>query len=356
MHERFAFMETIPLLFFTRGRGRGHAVPDLAIAEVMRERYPHLRIRFASYSIGAQTLKDAGVEVIDLELPEENEFLSTLEKCYAAIKEYCPKVVIAHEEFAALSASRLAGVPAIFVSDWFPNEGTIQAQSLAYADGIVVIDVPGKFPVPSNIKRWPIYTGPIVRRMKYGSSDRSRARSELGLDHDGFVVSVIPGGWATEKRVPVADLVIRAFKMLAKKEKRLFWLTGSDGELIERYAKGDPLLRVVSVCDFPERIMVASNVVITKGNRGTIIESSILGVPSISLSMRLNYVDEIFASSFDLNVSRHAKGVTPAQLASELSSAAAMKSNADNLKFDNGTMAARALAIEVGRVCGKAIA
>ena len=48
------------VLFFSRGKGRGHAVPDAAIASDLVGREPDVKITFASYGMGAATLKSLG--------------------------------------------------------------------------------------------------------------------------------------------------------------------------------------------------------------------------------------------------------------------------------------------------------
>jgi len=62
------------LLFFSRGKGRGHAVPDAAIARELVALSPGVEIHFISYSVGATTLRDLGWNVVDLGLPEDPPF------------------------------------------------------------------------------------------------------------------------------------------------------------------------------------------------------------------------------------------------------------------------------------------
>ena len=49
---------------FPEGKGRGHAIPDAAIAKELVKLEPTLDVTFVSYSVGAETLKDLGQNVI----------------------------------------------------------------------------------------------------------------------------------------------------------------------------------------------------------------------------------------------------------------------------------------------------
>src|SRR5690242_12943702 len=110
----------ISVLFFSRGRGRGHAIPDLEIVRELKQIDSAIEVQFVSYSTGAATFRAEGYRVIDLELPEENSFAETIVIAYRKILEFHPKVVISHEEFAAIIAAKVANVPSIFLCTWLP--------------------------------------------------------------------------------------------------------------------------------------------------------------------------------------------------------------------------------------------
>ena len=65
-------------LFFSRGKGRGHAVPDAVIAADLAAMDPTGEITFASYGTGHATLRDLGCAVIDLDLPEDDPLWNTV--------------------------------------------------------------------------------------------------------------------------------------------------------------------------------------------------------------------------------------------------------------------------------------
>src|SRR5260370_14131139 len=97
----------VSVLFFSRGRGRGHAIPDIEILQELRQIDSGIEVQFVSYATGAETFKAEGHGVVDLALPEDNGFVETTIVAYRTILEFRPKVVISHEEFAALVAARL---------------------------------------------------------------------------------------------------------------------------------------------------------------------------------------------------------------------------------------------------------
>lgn len=344
----------IPVLFFSRGRGRGHAIPDMAIAAEFPGLDARLEVQFVSYATGADTFRQSGWPVIDLGLPEANPFVTTMTRAHALIGELRPAVVIAHEEYAVLPAARMAGVPVILVTDWFPSPNQTTGESVACADAIVFIGPPGIFPPPCPLPRPPRQVGPIVRKMRYTLTDRPRARAELGLRDDAFVLAVMPGAWATEEKAPIMPLVLEAFRQWSAREKFLFWLTKADGAAVARQTAGLPGVKVLVDCACVEQIMVASDVVITKGNRGTILDAASLGVPSLSLSFATNPVDETLVAEIRSNRALRAPATDAALLGECLREMVALppaqRAPPLGLHLHGGEIAARALVEEIVRL------
>lgn len=85
------------VLFFSRGHGRGHAMPDIRIADAVLNEFPDVRIRFASYSSGAQTLQASAHGTIDLQLPDNPAPLELMARQTRLIASIQPRLVIAHE-------------------------------------------------------------------------------------------------------------------------------------------------------------------------------------------------------------------------------------------------------------------
>ncbi len=160
------------ILFFSRGRGRGHAVPDMAILDQFRRLSSEADVRFVSYGTGAATLRQAEHSVIDLALPDDARFLDVLVRASRVIHRLKPRFVFAHEEFAALPAAKTFGVPTLLLVDFF-RPVDIWLESLRFADRVVFLERRGLFPEPPQAKGRVRYVGPVVRPLAYALDDRA---------------------------------------------------------------------------------------------------------------------------------------------------------------------------------------
>ena len=304
------------ILLFSRGRGRGHAIPDAAIMHEVSLLRPDIDWAFASYATGARTFQSLGHSVHDLELPEENPFLPTVISAFRLIERCKPRFVVAHEELAALVAAELMHIPSVFITDWFVSETLLMMQPLSFAKAILFIESQGLFDEPSYVKGKVKYLGPLMRHMSYTKDDRSRARSELGISERATVISCLPGGWATEARAPIANIMLPAFDRLPYAEKKLFWVAGNDtANLVNQMKQRDDIVILEQLWPI-EQLMVASDVILTKGNRGTIMEASYLGIPSISLSHGLNPVEDYIIPRIQSNLALRIRGIADEYLSS----------------------------------------
>ncbi len=280
------------LLFFSRGRGSGHAIPDIEIVRELHSLRDDVDIRFVSHATGAKTLANFGFTVIDLDLPELTSLLDMIVLASKVTGWLDPDLVVSHEEFGALPASKIYDNPAIFITDWFVENSRITMQTMRYAESVVFIDEPGFFEEPAVVNGRVNYVGSIMRKFDYAPADRERARAKLGLPADADVISVLPGSYANEKRVPIADLVLGAFQQLESPAKNLVWVAGADEQLLLEKSKGCDGV-VVSGYEWQiDRVMVASDVAITKANRKTVLELESLGIPSIAISPQTNPIDD----------------------------------------------------------------
>ena len=311
-------MGDLDLLFFSRGRGRGHAIPALRIVEELRAR-KDASVRFVSYATGAATFIESGHRVIDLRLPERAAAANVFPLAVDCIRRFQPRAVVAHEEFGVPAAARLCGLPVLFLTDWFVEPDSFYMEALEDADEVLFLDERGVFEEPSFLSGKVIYTGPVMRPFQYRLADRARARAELGLASDSLVISVIvPPGRRIEKVAPIFDVLMRAFCSLANRSKTLVWLAGEDHRLLaERTAGMDGVM--VKPDDTPfDRLMVASDLAITKGNRNIVLELAALGVPSISISHGLNPIDDMRTAQISSNRTLHADGLNSATLADHI--------------------------------------
>jgi UDP-N-acetylglucosamine:LPS N-acetylglucosamine transferase len=338
------------ILFFSRGRGRGHAIPDIAVASELSRRAPELRLRFVSYATGAQTLIEAGYDVIDLQLPDDAPFLELGVRALRTIAAEQPDLVVSHEEFAALPAAKAFGLPTLFVVDFFPARNIWQ-ESLRYADEIIFIERRGIFAEPPEVRGRVRYVGPVVRPLSVSRRDRASCRQELGLAQDAKVVSVIPGAWATEQRAPTLDLVVPAFAALGFPHRKLVWVAGRDHEELSTRFAGAAEIVVLPGYSPIEKLMVASDLVITKANRGTTIDLARLGVPSVSLSHGSNAIDEAIIPRIPTNVALDARGIDPSFLAEVMQAILLAVDHGEGFAAapEYGSGGAAAVAQEIGR-------
>lgn len=281
------------VLFFSRGRGRGHAVPDLEIARALVALRPDVDLRFVSYGSGARAIDESqAFSLIDLGLPEQNPLTLTLVLAAKLIGWLRPGLVIAHEEFPALPAAKIFDRPTVFLTDWFLDENHYTTQTMQFADRILFLDEECSYTEPQCLRGRVEYLGVYQRPFTYARADRDRAREELGIPADAFVVSVLPGSFATEARAPLAGLLLPAFGMLRQPPKHLVWVAGEDLGLMQGLAAGDPRIHVLPFQPQIDRVMVASDLAVTKANRKTVLELERLGIPQLAVCYGQNRVDE----------------------------------------------------------------
>lgn len=303
-----------PLLFFVRGRGRGHAHLALAVRRSLAANDFALPVRFVSYATGAETLRDAGHEVIDLGLPEHNTIVETVAPAGAVIREYQPRLVAAHEEFAVPPAARILDTPSVFLTDWFSDSNHSNMRALESADEILFVDEPGAFAEPTYLQGKVRYVGPVLRERQYGPDDRARARRELGLEGGQLAVGVfVHPGRRSETAAPICGLLLSGLDRLGVSAK-IFWLSDDDRVLAAQLTARTDAVMLDPTAPF-DRLMAACDLAVTKGNRNIVLELAAFGVPTISFSHGLNRMDDIRTSRVQGNTTLAAARLTPETLA-----------------------------------------
>jgi hypothetical protein len=289
----------------------------MAIAECLSTNTDGISIRFVSYGTGAATFRSCGVSVVDMKLPDNNPLLETIVCCTQIVASLKPQLVVAHEEVGALLGAKVFNTPSIFITDFFQEPTMLATKLLEYADEVIFIGNPGTFTEPPSLRQKIRYVGAAVRPFKYHRSDRTRARAELGLPAEGTVISCMPGSWR-ESYDPIADILINAFDGLNYEPKRLVWLAGDDHDLLaSRFAARSDV--IIKQHDWQiDRLMVASDLVITKSNRVTLRELNALGIPSISLSHATNWPDDVVAAQISTNLLLDVKGLDGAALSAHI--------------------------------------
>lgn len=342
------------VVFFSRGRGRGHAVPDMAIDRELRRTPSNLEIRFVSYSGGAHAFRSCGYEVVDLQMPDDPQVLESIIVQTQVVGCLRPRLVVTHEEFPALVAARVFGVPCILITDFFQDPNTIFMRAMEYASEIVFTAEPRIYTEPPFLGSPVQYVGPAVRKFDYGRGDRDRARQELGVPSDATVVLCQPGNWP-EAQVPMAQLLAGAWDALPYGSKRLIWLAGRDHDLLRSRFDGRTDIRIIKEDWQIDRLFVASDLVITKANRLTVYEAASLGIPSISISNGANWPDDVAVARVRSNSTLHVRALTSEGLARLLIERIAGGWAAQETlpKWDGVARAAGRIAAQIERIrCG----
>ncbi|MGH9719812.1 MAG: hypothetical protein ACRD8O_06340 [Bryobacteraceae bacterium] len=309
--------ELFEVMFVSRGNGRGHAVPDMAIAAKLIDLSPHISVQFVSYAEGAEAYRACGHQVLDLQAPDMPPLFHMLIVFTKLLGHAKPRLVVAHEEFPVPPAAACLGIPCIFITDFFMDPSSLHMQALQHAFEIIFTAEPGLYTEPPQLNGKVHYVGRAVRNMEYTRADWERARKELNVPLDATVVLCQPGGW-TESRAPLAGLLSAAWDQIRLSPKRLIWLTGRDYEtLAARFRQRDDVIILREDWKI-DRLMAASDVLITKANRLTVYEAASLGLPSISISSLLNWPDDVAVGRVDSNTPLVCDSLTPQTLAERI--------------------------------------
>lgn len=288
----------------------GHATADASISARLRSS----KTTFVSYADGYNVLRRLGLPCIDLGLPADNAYLDTMLAAFNVLTKHRPAVVIAREEFSVLPIASALNIPSIFVSDWLPPSNHIGSESLKYSNRCFIFENEGIFPTPKFMRCAPEYFGPIRAPVK-AHVDRQKMRKRLRISENCKMILVVPGGWFDEQRAPISDLLFSAFRSLKIKDKIMIWISRSDyllfGSKVGSHSGVRFLGYVPNIYDY----IGASDVIITKGTRGTTMDSASLGIPSIALSFGQNPVDELVIPRIRTNTHLYAKCISSDGLA-----------------------------------------
>ena len=302
------------VFFFVAGRGQAHVNRSMEIAAEVEQLSSKASITFVSYGSGAEGLKSRGKNVVDLGLRQASTMWSTLVASGQLLADAHPHLVVSCEEFVALPVAKMIGIPAVFIGEWFINPRSPSMQALTLADEVIFTEDSGIFDEPPYLKGKVFYSGPLVRKFNYTGQDRERARQELQLPADATVVTVLPGEWATEESEPIAHMLIPAFEGLQSPGKIMVWIAGQDCEVLRRRFGDRPDTIITENDSELDRLIVASDFAITKGNRTIVKELAALGIPSISISHGRRPVDDVCVRRIGSNRFLEASLLSPAEL------------------------------------------
>ena len=317
---------TPAILYFVRGRGRGHALAAMAITAHLPVA---VAVRFVSYGTGAETLRAQGHAVLDLNLPDQPEVFAVERRLPDAFAGPPPALVVAHEEFDVLLAARQLRLPCLFLTDWFtPDPKSWWMQSLKHAEQILFLDdervfAAGVYALPTFLAGRVHCTGPVLRPLRYTRAQRVLARCEADLPQQALVAAVfVRPGRRSEAVAPLEELLREAFDLLSAQPKLLLWERDADSEF--------------------DRVMAATDLAITKGNRNLVLELAALGVPTVSISHGLNMIDDLRSAALGNNRTLPYAGLTAKTFAGAMRERLAedQRGGISPVQFENGAQAA----------------
>jgi hypothetical protein len=104
--------------------------------------------------------------------------------------------------------------------------------------------------------------------------------------------------------------MLEAFDLIELDDKRIIWIVnGADYDLLQKKAGGRSDLVVMRPHPALTSTMMASDVIITKGNRTPLLECDVLGLHSLSLSHGHNAVDDYRTARIRSNTSLRVRGL-----------------------------------------------
>jgi hypothetical protein len=279
------------ILFFSRGRGRGHARPDVEIVRALAVARPDIETRLVSYGTGAETIVEAGLPVIDIEMADMGPTAEISVAAGRLIRWLDPDLVVSHEEFAAAPAAAVFEKACVFITDFFTDPELYSMHALHFADEILFVGRPGRFEEPEWVRGKVRYLGPLAARPAYGPAGRRRAREELGIDPAAFVLGVFPGSW-TDYQAEFSAAVLRAFDALDIAPKALVWIAGPTFDDVAARTAGRAACLVFRAYSEMSRAMSACDVGVTRANRVSTLELVNCGVPAVAVTWGLNPADD----------------------------------------------------------------
>jgi UDP-N-acetylglucosamine:LPS N-acetylglucosamine transferase len=302
------------IMIISRGHGLGHAMPDMAIATALLSLASNLTLRFVSYASGAEAYRVHGHQVLDLHRPDNPPFMDMIVIYTRLLSQTRPLLVVAHEEMPVLPAAKAFKIPCLFITDYFEDPSHLSTWVLRYAEEIIFTAQQGLYTEPPYLRGKVRYVGRAVREFEYTAIDRCRARAELAIPQDATVALCQPGAWA-ESQMPFADLLATAWNSLEPLPRLLIWLAGGDYESLTARFKERADIRILKEDWKIDRLMVASDVLITKANRMTVYEAAAIGLPSISISSFVNWPDDVAVARVSSNTPVLRDTMTPDALA-----------------------------------------
>ena len=293
------------IMFFSHGNGWGHAIRDMIIIDALREQLPGVRLALFSYDQGYEAFSFYDRECVNIrppewpqDGPEWGKKLDELMNEY--MTQFPPDLIISDEVGLAVSIAMNVGVPCIFISDWLPIKPHVSDQgfrTVYSADRIVYLGYEGSMHPPEDMRHKVDFVGPVIRKSECTQKDRSRIRNELRMDTKTRFILVLAGG-VQETDEDYFRVCIDGFRR-ADIDGRLYLVCG---RLFERFQREtDENIEVVGHVKDPNRLVLASNLIISRGGHTTMWEIASMTTPSIIIpaSESANVIQKIHANDME---------------------------------------------------------
>lgn len=298
-------------------------MPDIAIIQQFRRLRPEIDIRVVSYGSGAEAFRMLGEPVLDVGADDSSSAIDLIVPLGRALVASHEDLIISHEEPIILPLAHLTRQNTVFLTHWFTGPSDPFIDALSYADHVIFMEKEGIFPEPQKIRGKVRYVGPVLRDLQVSQDDRPRIRADLGLKPEDHVILVAPGHFSTADAAACSRMIVHAFRRSQLPSKKLVWiLNGIERALVDDLIEEKDEISVYEPMQHIERLMIACDVAITKGTYNTTMELFALGIPTISLSSGLNFVDDFFARRIASNIFLWMAEVTEESLANTIDTVA----------------------------------
>jgi len=262
------------IMFFSHGKGWGHAIRDMIIIDAVKEQLPDVKIEVFSYDQGYEAFSFYGRQCINIRPPAWSQDGPEWFKKFTDLLEERPKpdLIISDEEGIGVEfANEIFEVPSVFISDWLPIKPYVSDEGfkLFYsADRIIYLGYESSMHPPEDMRSKIEFVGPIIRKSEYTQNDRPKIRTELQIDPEAKLILVLAGSVlgtdedyfrACIDGIKRVEINVRLYLVCG----RLF------GKLQQEASER---IKVVEHIKDPNRLVVASNLVISRGGHTTMWE------------------------------------------------------------------------------------
>lgn len=149
------------------------------------------------------------------------------------------------------------------------------------SDIIIFPDRKGSFDVPNKLAKSVKFVNPIIFPYRFSLKDRDWIRKELKINKDEKFILATAGGTHPVDKI-FFKYVVKTFQHLNLKSK-LYLLSGYLKKEFLKYQFQDRRILIKDFVNQIEKLMIASDLVITRGGHTTLWELASFGIPSISI-------------------------------------------------------------------------